>query len=109
MNRTIIASAIILVGAALMGCSSSPHKASNPSTSYLVHYPSNAHLTWCRNAVGCFDSAAALCSVEDHTEWSEVSQHPASGPWHQVPETGMKFPAMIQDDSGWRMVFVCGN
>ena len=40
----------------------------------------------------CFDAAKALCR----------------GPWHQVAEPGMAFPAIVNDEQGaYRMLVAC--
>lgn len=101
----------MLLGAALMGCSHSVPEVKDASgASIVMTVPADAHLVWCKGGPeDCFDAAGSFCS-SDKLEGMTATQHPQPGAWHQAPEVGMVFPAMIQEkDHSWRMLFVCDS
>lgn len=67
-------------------------KTAVPETGAL---PPEAKIVHCAEPTGgCFDTAKVLCG----------------GPWHQVAEPGMAFPAIVSDEQGgYRMLVVCGS
>lgn len=100
----------LCLGSLLMGCAASPKAPIQEVSSNPMIVPVKAHLAWCKNGPEeCFEAAGEMCSP-DNDLGVAISQHPKPGPWHQVAEQGMMFPAMIQDqDHSWRMLFVCNN
>lgn len=99
---------LCMVALAIAGCSSAVHQEVRNVSEVVNTAPSDAFLTWCKNPESCFEGAAAFCT-EDDLSGNSYSQHVHPGPWHQVAETDMAFPAMIQDHDGWRMWFACGE
>jgi hypothetical protein len=56
-----------------------------PSDAYLVHCQA-------KDPIDCFESVTAFCHQDT---------------WHQVAEGDYTFPAMVQEDNGWRFVVAC--
>lgn len=107
---------------ALMACSASaPLPAPKGGHAETGGGPPHAHLIWCHgNPESCFEGAATFCNrADDPNDLYSVSplgegngraiRIKATGKWHQVAEAGMQFPAMVQQDDGWRMYFMCDD
>ena len=62
-----------------------------------ISIPNNSHLILCKDSSLCFDAADAVCAHQQN-----------ASKWHQVPENGNVFPALIQNqDKSWRLTIVC--
>jgi hypothetical protein len=78
---------LLTLAVTLVACGS----AKTPPTSTA----SNAQVVHCSapEKGECFDTAKTLCG----------------GPWHQVAEPGIAFPAIVNDErGGYRMLVACG-
>jgi hypothetical protein len=102
------ASLIVLVMLPLMGCASTLPTSSIDVPQVATSIPADAHLMWCKgSASSCFESAGAFCASDEEPTFSSRNYPHTQGKWHLVPEVGMAFPAMIQDNDGWHMLVVC--
>jgi len=68
----------------------------------------STHLVWCKAEEECFTNASLQCSP-DHNALTGgyFNGYPRPGKWHAVAENGMAFPAIIQEEHGWRMLIMC--
>jgi hypothetical protein len=100
--------AIILLAALLMaGCSTPTEVVQHIKDEVEVRGPKDSHLVWCHGQPSdCYDSAANFCGAWEE-RFSSIDVRPKPGKWHAVAESGMAFPAMIQETGGWRMLIAC--
>jgi hypothetical protein len=84
------------------GCVSTPLTKTVPPT-FTV--PEDAHYVHCGNDVeDCFRGAELDCSPDRN---NTHMQHQRPGRFIQVPEPGFYWPAIVQEESGWKIFISC--